>query len=110
MVKLAGLQHRQQVCAPQHRVLAHTQQQTLQISTQLDWLLGKQVTAQWVMLKTSFDARKLDDARGGRWQGVPGFEVDDNQRTNKESSPVSTPPSEDRVDKEIILLFIFVHI
>lgn len=58
VVKLAGLQHRQQVCAPQHRVLAHTQQQTLQLSTQLDRLSGKQVTARWVMLKTSDDARK----------------------------------------------------
>lgn len=63
VVKLAGLQHRQQVCAPQHRVLAHTQQQTLQLSTQLDWLSGKQVTAQWVMLKTSDDARKGTSSR-----------------------------------------------
>lgn len=48
--------------------------------------------------------------RGGRWRSVPGFEVDDNQRTSKESSRVSTPPSEDRVDEEMILLCIFVHV
>lgn len=42
-------------------------------------------------------------AGGGRWRSVPGFEVDDSQRTSKESSPVSTPPSEDRVDEEMIL-------
>lgn len=65
VVKLAGLQHRQQVCAPQHRVLAHTQQQTLQLGTQLDWLSGKQATARRVTLKTSDDARK---ATSPRWK------------------------------------------
>lgn len=41
---------------------------------------------------------------GGKWRRVPGFEVDDNQRTNKESSPVNTGPSEDTVSEEMILL------
>lgn len=38
VVKLAGLQHRQQVCTPQHRVLTHAEQQTLQLRAQLDRL------------------------------------------------------------------------
>lgn len=40
-----------------------------------------------------------------KWRMVPGFEVDDNQRTNKESSPVNTGPSKDTVRIEIILWF-----
>lgn len=38
-----------------------------------------------------------------KWRMVPGFEVDDNQRTNKESSPVNTGPSDDTINVAIIL-------
>lgn len=35
-------------------------------------------------------------------ESVPGFEVDDNQHTSKESSPVNRQPSEDSRDTEVI--------
>lgn len=42
-------------------------------------------------------------------EGVPGFEVDDNRCTNKESSPVSIPPSDGKQNKEMIISSAFLR-
>lgn len=49
------------------------------------------------------ECKSGEELLDGKWQMVPGFEVDDNQHTNKESSPENTGPSDDTINVTFIL-------
>lgn len=107
VVKLTGLQHRQQVSSPYHHVLTHAQQQALQLCTQLHRLAGNRWQHSGPCFKIGSVRERVQARDEGRWK-VPGFEVEDNQRTNKESSPVSTRPSEDRGNNDMSFISAFI--
>lgn len=107
VVKLTGLQHCQQVSSPYRHILTHTQQQTLQLCTQLHRLAGNRWQHSGLCFKIGSVQDRVQARDERRWE-VPGFEVEDNQRTNKESSRVSTRPSEDRGNKEMSFISAFM--
>lgn len=91
MLRLAGFQDGAEIDPAVGQVLAHAEEEAVQVVTQLDWLRGDHSGGLLILLRCETVTELRETALLLRFP--PDFEVAENQRTSRESYPVNTPAS-----------------